>query len=171
LRGGARSVGEGGEEESTASERACDNEEDEEMEGEEEENEKARLAASNKTTVVEGRVVSVMDSRAKARGVLLTMGGYLYNYRYTAEPKVNTEKTAADIYGCQFQKSGCPAKLWVKAGTADYLMESVTPHDHGADPVDVQRRQAIEKTIDMMTSRPERKVRDVMTDALAGFSG
>lgn len=45
-------------------------------------------------------------------------------------------------------------------------MESVADHDHGADPVDIKRREIIERSLDLMTARPERKVRDVMTDAL-----
>jgi hypothetical protein len=117
---------------------------------------------------VPGREITVMDSRAKTKGVLLSMSGYLYHYRYHACPTINTEKTPADVYGCQYSKSGCPAKLWVKEGTADYLMESVIGHDHGADPIDIKRRETIEKAVDIMTSRPEKKVREVMTEALSG---
>jgi hypothetical protein len=138
---------------------------DDEEEGDEDD-EEDETAISNKTTVVPGREINVMDSRAKTKGVLLSMGGYLYHYRYHTCPTINGEKTPADVYGCQFSKSGCPAKLWVGEGAANYIRESVAPHDHGADPIDIQRRVTIEKALDLMTTRPERKVREVMTEAL-----
>ena len=79
-------------------------------------------------------------------------------------------KVAADVYGCLHYDEGCPAKLWVSGGTSEYLMESTASHDHAADPVDIGRRQTVEKAVDLMNSRPERRVRDVMSDALRDVS-
>jgi hypothetical protein len=54
----------------------------------------------------------------------------------------------------------------MKEGTADYLQETVAPHDHGANPIDISRRETIEKALDFMEARPTRKVRAVMAEAL-----
>lgn len=123
-------------------------------------------ALSHKNITVEGRIVSVMDSRVRQKGVLLTMEGYLYQFRYHSMPTVAGQRTGVDVYGCQYWRGGCPAKLYVHEGTANYLMESVAPHDHGADPIDIQQRETIEKALDLMETRPERKVKEIMTEAL-----
>jgi hypothetical protein len=140
--------------------------EEEDESSDEEDGEPRNPALSRKTTIAEGRAIKVFDSRKKEKGVRLSMEGYLYDYRYHSTPTIAGEKTSADVYSCQYWRSGCPAKIWTKEGTADYLMETVAPHDHGADPVDIQRREVIEKAVDLLSVRPERKVRDVMTEAL-----
>jgi hypothetical protein len=144
----------------------AETESEDEDEEDEEDEEPRNPVLSRKTTTVAGQTIKVFDSRVKEKGVKLSMEGYLYDYRYHSAPIIGGEKTPADVYGCQYWRSGCPAKLWVKEGTADYLQETVAPHDHGADPVDIQSREVVEKAVDLLTTRPERKVKDVMTEAL-----
>ena len=125
---------------------------------------------SKKTTIVEGRAVSVLDSRVKDKGVLLSMDGYLYRYRYNSTPMVDGGKVPADVYGCQHWKSGCPVKLWVHGSTAEYLMESIAPHDHGADPIDhVSRPNEPTRRTDGSSKAEDRQLQ-VLADG-TGLSG